>query len=707
MDKVKKMRIGVKLGLMIAIVLFITLGFRTLFDGIYRYENELQSRTEYELNTARVQSGTVEWIMQSASASAHQVRDYIEDYMEKTQLKDRKRQLITGFMIEIMGSNENIYGLGVYFKPDAFDRKDTEFARQELYRQTQGRFFFYEDVNPGVNYESIDFEKEDWYRDAIESGSVLSMEPYYDKNVLCGTVTYPIHDKGEQIGFVLVDINLNKFQSALMRIKEEQMTEGQCIAMFTANGTAIASTCDDSIMLKNISDFSREHVGYFETAKAGQEVVADSHDFQGNDAKVLFIPITMEGTSGNWVYAGMSTTAMLTGEVRKGVLIDVLVSVLFILLSVVCVAILIRNSVSKPMGIVRDGLVQISRYDLHVDAVIERGKKYRNRKDEIGSMIRSIEALTSSLIQSIGNINDIAQTVAATAQELTATSQSTSFSAGEVSKAVGNIAEGATSQAQDTRKAAVSIDESSRILEKTLGIMEELKQAAQEIAVSEAEGNGKLEQLAEVTERNTNASQDISRIISETHQYAEKISVASDMIQSISDQTNLLALNAAIEAARAGENGKGFGVVAEEIRKLAEQSAQFTDEIRKVIMELKSKSMKAVETMNINNAMLKTQNLKLDETAVRFSEIEKAVREGDLIAERLAGALLQVGERNQNLIVSVESLSAIAEENAATTEEAAAAVETQSQSITDISFASENLAEVATNLQNQVSVFRF
>lgn len=191
----------------------------------------------------------------------------------------------------------------------------------------------------------------------------------------------------------------------------------------------------------------------------------------------------------------------------------------------------------------------------------------------------------------------------------------------------------------------------------------------------------------------------------QTNKSAEQISTASDMIQSISDQTNLLALNAAIEAARAGEAGKGFAVVAEEIRKLAEQSAGFTGDIKQTISGLQEQTEKAVNTMSEAKEIVGEQEIKLQETGEKFEEISSALEKSREIVKEIARQSEDVVNNNKNITKVVENLSAIAEENAATTEEASASVDTQVQSIQDISSASENLAEIATNLQAEVSKF--
>ncbi len=522
------------------------------------------------------------------------------------------------------------------------------------------------------------------------------------KEVVCGIekgragfgirVVAPVSYNGKHIGTVeygknfgekfLQDLN-SQFdsQSAIYDIKDGNEIE------------LIASTKEFTY------DFSDEDI---EKIKSGENVV---EDVDGGMNKNILIPFKNYDNEVEGFILLNTSRKDVVESIKKNNIINALISLACIVILVLFIYILLNNMVAKPLESIKNGVVKIANYSLDTEEERVKLAKYINNKDEIGEMTRAVRMMASNLQSIVNNITTHAKDTALTAENLKSTAQRTSDSAREVAVAVGNIAEGATSQAHDTTKAADNIEENSKLLNEMVEVLEELKNATHDIDSKKDEGKNALDQLANLIDHSKEKAGFVNQIIIDTNESAESISKASEMIQAIADQTNLLALNAAIEAARAGEAGKGFAVVAEEIRKLAEDSNKFTSEIRLIIDGLKDKSQNAVDSMLEVGKIVSEQDDQTLTTQNKFNEIEEAVAKSKEIVDKIYASSLNIEHKNSEITAVIQNLSAIAEENAATTEDASFNVETQTESIAQISSNSENLAEIANQLQKEISQF--
>lgn len=315
--------------------------------------------------------------------------------------------------------------------------------------------------------------------------------------------------------------------------------------------------------------------------------------------------------------------------------------------------------------------------------------------------------MQKNLLSLIKSISNLSQHVASSSQELTATSQESSTAAEEVARAIEDIASGASDQASDTERGALSIEELGQKIEENQQDLEKLNIAVNNIDALKDEGLEIIKDLVEKTKASNEAAIKIYEIILTTNKSAEKIESASQMIKNIADQTNLLALNAAIEAARAGEAGRGFSVVADEIRNLAEQADGFTEEIVRIIQELSNKTGASVNTMKEVRSVVKSQTESVKKTNQRFEGIAQAIENIEELLDHLNQSGHQMAVKKDEIIGVIQNLSAIAEENAAGTEEASASMEEQTAAIEEIANASEALARLANEMQQNVSRFKY
>lgn len=697
--------LGMRLALIIAFLLFFVFGLKTVIGGSAKYNRALETETDIEIVSANDMTNQISQKLALAYQSSNSLKTLLEMQLELQKPSERSREQVIDYAKELIGENEWIDNLGIYFEPDAFDGNDRKYRTDRSYNEAGGRFFVTVGAGGAIADKGL-FANPDQqrYGGVMKSGNVIISEPFEMNGHIYVTAAIPIKKGGNIVGVLNSNVKIGSLQD-MIELNHTNHEE-RVLLITNESGVILADTEGESRILQNIRSHHPEYEKLVSEISGKKQIVRDFKDKDGVMLRAVVHSIDIGGGV-SWIYFSINSISELTKFARSSFFFDMAITVGMVVSVIVILYLLIRSLVMKPVNLVETAMMRMSDLNFDLSDLTGEASRYFVKQDEIGEMTNGIKDLLSSLQTTLSEISDISQTSAATAQELTATAQSTANTAEEVQRAVANIAEGAQTQSQDTLTAASDVDDIAQSLQQMVEILNLLRGKADEIAIAKDSGSKCVEELTDVAKKSSEASKDVYSIIMETHQSSEKIAVASDMIQAISDQTNLLALNAAIEAARAGDSGRGFAVVAEEIRKLAEQSAEFTDEIRNIISELEQRSEMAVSTMNEVEEIVKEQDERLFETDRQFERIEKAVVKCVKIVTELTNTSQILSEKNRVVISVIENLTAIAQENAATTEEAAATIDTQTQSIQDISYASENLAEIATNLQQEISKFRF
>ncbi len=537
-------------------------------------------------------------------------------------------------------------------------------------------------------------------------GTLVVDGPYTDQlsGDICLSLAVPCkNSKGKVFGALVIDVSCQEFSNYFSKIS---IGETGYYYVVDKNMNLIAYKDYSTLKkYKSLSEFAKTDSGVNGAISVLSQAFSSGTSTGNYDIKGEGVYLEARKISNTeWVLA----TVMKEKEIDK-MLFDLMIKM--IIASVIALVIMIiigyidAKKMARPIGDIDTYCVKLSELDLK-PRKDSKAMKHLDRDDEIGRLMNTILFTEENLRNLIYSISSNAQNTAATAEELTATAQSTDENAREVANAVGHIAEGADSQSLDTQEAAETVDSISNLINNMLEVLAELSAAINDINSKKEEGKTALVDLLNIADESKKESNFVSGIINETNESAENISKASEMIQSIADQTNLLALNAAIEAARAGEAGKGFAVVAEEIRKLAEDSTKFTAEIRTIIADLTSKTEGAVRAMDTVDEKMLEQHDKAQVTQDKFNQIEMAVEKSNGIIDEVNKSSIEMGEKNKHIIEVIQNLSAIAQENASTTQQASASVDMQTASINNITTASGNLAQIASELQAEVSEFK-
>ena len=233
-----------------------------------------------------------------------------------------------------------------------------------------------------------------------------------------------------------------------------------------------------------------------------------------------------------------------------------------------------------------------------------------------------------------------------------------------------------------------------------------MKSAAQDSRAGASAGHQASEDAVHSINSLSEQMEKTSKVISTLGERSKEIGQIVDTISAISDQTNLLALNAAIEAARAGEAGRGFSVVADSVRKLAEQSSEASANISKLIVTVQQDADKAVETMRQGMDTFAATSKTVNDASGSFDKIDSLVADlYDNIQVSLA-RIDKATEGSQSVLEAVERIREISNKTTETATDVSRSTEQQASILQDISPASNSLAEMAQNLQTGVERFR-
>ena len=192
-----------------------------------------------------------------------------------------------------------------------------------------------------------------------------------------------------------------------------------------------------------------------------------------------------------------------------------------------------------------------------------------------------------------------------------------------------------------------------------------------------------------------------------TNESASKIREVTGLITEIAEETNLLSLNASIEAARAGDAGRGFAVVASQIQKLADQSSSSAKQIEEIVDRLISDSEQAVATMDQVKAIISKQSEDVEKTGNAFGEVSEGIKNSMSVIQSISEKVRTMDEARVNVVDTVQNLTAIAEENAASTQESSASVTSITGIAVNIEQSSGDLKQIAMDLDEDMKEFKY
>lgn len=548
---------------------------------------------------------------------------------------------------------------------------------------TSGVTQFQSDGGSGVNLGDRQY-----FKDALQAKSTISdVITSRITNNKVFIVAAPVMDGTEVVAVLAAGVTMEKISDVVNKMNLGETGEAYLINKRGEFITAAKDAGDKSRIERNESVAAQEIM-------AGNQGQSNYTNYRGKSVVGAYLPIP--GTEWGLI-AEQETSEAYAGANALFRYLLVIAGITLVL--VVFLAFIITRSISRPIQKLADAAGVIASGDLTV--VVEEGGR-----DEIGVLARAFRLMTENLQTLLQKVGQTGQSLATASEQMAASAEETSRATEQIATTVSEVAQGAGDTAHNVEEAAAQVEDMVQTVKEIEANANEVAAAtglAQETAEKGTLGVNAVVQKMDMIKERVDETASLVKSLGERSQEIGKI---VDLIANIASQTNLLALNAAIEAARAGEQGRGFAVVADEVRKLAEESASATAQIAELIKRIQSETEQAVESMTTGTKEVDEGQMVVQQAGEAFKEIAGAIEGINGQVKGISSAIQMLSKSADTFAEAMSNISAITEETAASAEEVSAATEEQTASVQQIAATAHTLVELADELQAGVNRFK-
>lgn len=527
---------------------------------------------------------------------------------------------------------------------------------------------------------------QEWYTKALDNqDDVVIGEPYFtDKTtdmVLC--VAKVVKKDNDVQGIAVIEVELKSLKEYLSSL---QLLKTGGVIICDDKGSILVN--HDKYNLKNMKSLpSWENI---KGVKSG----SFEENINGSDRYISTYKNDLTG----WRVIGIIDGSEVT-ENSIIIIVSLLIEVIVAIIICIFISLILSRYVTKNIKQFNESFKNISDGDFTKEIYNESKDEFGNMRDIYNKMLRNI----SSIIKGTANVSD---KLTQNSSEMKSMTGDTTRSINEVALAITQVAEGTVKQAESINLAVSEVNELSERLEEIKKMSDEISSKTKETEKCGNTGIVLMKNLSEKTDKTLDNAKNIRDRFINMIDRMGRINEMSNAISDITEQTNLLSLNASIEAARAGDAGKGFSVVAEEIRKLAEKSRKAADEIKQIVKEIEVVSTETDKTLKENNVILKNQNDVVNKTEMMFKEIISAIITMVIQAEKIDYKVNQIEENRNNVSSKINEIQIVSESTASSAEEVTASIEELIATMTEMNLFAEGLNDISKQLNDEIGGFK-
>ena len=553
---------------------------------------------------------------------------------------------------------------------------------------TDGGFLQYPAIKRKKGYDS---RARGWYKDSMKDvEKVRITKPFMTSK---GTPTIGIFsvikdNNGKPYGVLGLNVDLPIVTDMIGNIK---IGETGYMMMVDGSGVIIASPKQPELNFKKLAEVQSDLASLATAEKGLHELTIDG------TARVVNVYTSKQN---GYKYITIVDDAQLMASVNSmrmilAVVLLVAIGIVFAVIYTLC------NRLLGPLDSITAAAEQIANGDIR-NLVLTA-----DTDDEVGRLTAAFATMVGNLKGLLVKIKSSATDVSASADDLSNASEQCAQTITHVAGNVSEIAGDAQQQNDSLNRVVEEIRTMADNISAISKLSDKMSTASANAGEAAAEGEAAIRravaQMDEVKRTVESSAAEVTKLGARSQEIGEIIGT----ISGIAEQTNLLALNAAIEAARAGEHGRGFAVVADEVRKLAEQSAQAASEVASIIQAIQNETQAAVSSMKYGTSAVQEGGSVVTEAGKQFARIVSNINEVDGFIQEAVRDAVAASDSSQEVLTQAEEFATVTRGVAENIDTISSATQEQSATMQEISASSHKLTQLSDNLNNEVDKFKF